>query len=136
MPSTRKKPAASSKPFAKKIHLGPDTELAVLNGPPEVASLIGELPARCEVTTKLPAAPQLVLLFALNSKELRKELPKVARRLGEESVLWIAYPKGGSGVETDLDRDVLFELLKQRGLRAVSQVALDATWSAMRFMQA
>jgi hypothetical protein len=136
MPTTKKKPAASDKPFAQKVHLEPDTEVAVLNGPPEAASLVGELPARCTVTTKLPAKPQFVLLFVLDSGELGKQLPKVAKKLGEDSVLWIAYPKGGSGLETDLNRDVLVKLVKKSGLQAVSNVALDETWSALRFERA
>ncbi|MGC4121683.1 MAG: hypothetical protein QM765_45320 [Myxococcales bacterium] len=136
MPKLTKKPVASEKPFAQKVHLKPDTEIAVLNGPPEAASLIGELPARCEVTTKLPPKPQFVLLFVLDSQELGKHLPRVAKKLGEETVLWIAYPKGGSGLATDLNRDVLFKLCKKDGLQAVSNVALDATWSALRFKRA
>lgn len=126
----------TEKTFAQKVRLEPDTELAVLNGPPDVASLIGELPARCEVTTRLPAKPQFVLLFVLDSKELGKQLPKVARKLGDASALWVAWPKGGSGLETDLNRDVLAKRVERSGLKAVSNVALDETWSALRFKRA
>jgi hypothetical protein len=62
-------------------------------------------------------------------------------RLGEAAVaavrpggrLWVAYPKGGSGVTTDLNRDVHWGPLADAGWRPVTQVAIDAVWSALRF---
>ena len=48
---------------------------------------------------------------------------------------WIAYPKAGQ-LETDLNRDILWELLDGKGVRPVRQVALDDTWSALRFRPA
>jgi hypothetical protein len=50
-----------------------------------------------------------------------------------EVKLWIAYPKGGSGVDTDLNRDVGWEPVKDLGLRPVAQVSVDRIWSALRF---
>jgi hypothetical protein len=48
-------------------------------------------------------------------------------------LLWVAYPKGSSGVKTDVNRDRLWQALEPTGWRPVRQVALDETWSAMRF---
>jgi hypothetical protein len=45
---------------------------------------------------------------------------------------WVAYPKAGR-LGTDLNRDVLAAFLSERGARPVRQIALDATWSALRF---
>jgi len=50
-----------------------------------------------------------------------------------EVKLWIAYPKGGAGVDTDLNRDVGWEPILDLGLRPVAQVAVDRIWSALRF---
>jgi len=47
--------------------------------------------------------------------------------------LWFAYPKKTGPVRTDLDRDHGWEPLTQAGLLPVTQVPLDATWSALRF---
>lgn len=133
MPTTKKKPAASQKPFTKKIGLKPDTEIVLLNAPPDAARMIGEFPRGCSLTTKLTAEPGFVLLFVLDSKELGKHLPKVAKKISEGATLWICYPKGGSDLESDLDRDVLRKRVAKAGLTAVSNVAVDETWSALRF---
>ena len=52
--------------------------------------------------------------------------------LAKPAVLWIAYPKAGK-LDTDLNRDVLWKLLDGNGIRPVRQIAIDDTWSAMRF---
>lgn len=47
--------------------------------------------------------------------------------------MWVAYPKTTSGVATDLTRDVGWATMNEAGWGVVSQVAVDATWSALRF---
>jgi hypothetical protein len=48
-------------------------------------------------------------------------------------LLWFAYPKRTGAIRTDLSRDRGWEALTEAGLLPVAQVALDATWSALRF---
>lgn len=36
-------------------------------------------------------------------------------------------------LDTDLNRDILWRHMLKKGVQGVSQVAIDATWSAMRF---
>lgn len=53
-----------------------------------------------------------------------------------DGLLWVCYPKQTAKVETNLNRDILWKLIEPRGLRPVTQIALDATWSALRFRPA
>ena len=46
------------------------------------------------------------------------------------------YPKKRTAAESDLSQDRVGELAVEAGVEAVSQVALDATWSALRFRPA
>ncbi len=50
--------------------------------------------------------------------------------LGSRPVLWVAYPKGN---RADINRDSLWRLVAPFGLRPITQVAIDETWSALRF---
>ena len=50
--------------------------------------------------------------------------------LGRPSAFWIAYPKGN---RADINRDSLWPILSAYGMRPISQVAIDDTWSALRF---
>jgi hypothetical protein len=78
----------------------------------------------------------VVQLFARNAAELDKHLPKATTALQGSGLLWICYPKGGVRAGTDLNRDLLWQRLQPHGLTGVSLVAIDATWSAMRFRRA
>jgi len=73
-------------------------------------------------------------LFVHDAQQVRDWLPKVIPLLAEDAVFWIAYPKQSSKVKTDINRDSLFTLVSDNSpYRAVSNVAIDGTWSALRF---
>ena len=82
-----------------------------------------------------PGAADAVVAFARNRAELDSVAAPVieAARLGK--LAWIAYPKAGK-LGTDLNRDILAALLTERGVQPVRQVAIDDTWSALRFRPA
>lgn len=47
--------------------------------------------------------------------------------------LWLCYPKQTGNLETDLNRDSGWESIKELDLLPVTQIAIDSTWSALRF---
>jgi hypothetical protein len=114
-----------------KLQIKPGQLVAVLAGPGDVPPLVtpdANPPAD-------PGAAGAVIAFARNRAELDSvAAPAVeAARLGK--LAWIAYPKAGK-LGTDLNRDVLAALLSARGVQPVRQVAIDETWSALRFRPA
>lgn len=48
-------------------------------------------------------------------------------------LLWFAYPKRTGAIPTDITRDHGWDALAEAGFLGVAQVALDGTWSALRF---
>ncbi len=76
------------------------------------------------------------VLFVGSSADLAARWPAFERALTGGKAMWICYPKTSSKVVTDLSRDRGWELVAQAGYEAVSQVAVDTTWSAMRFRPA
>jgi hypothetical protein len=52
-----------------------------------------------------------------------------------DRIAWLAYPKGGQR-GTDLNRDILWKHMLGKGVQGVRQVAIDDTWSALRFRPA
>jgi putative transposase len=49
-------------------------------------------------------------------------------QLARPEVLWVAYAKGN---RTDLNRDSLWPILGEHGLRPVTQVSIDQMWSSL-----
>lgn len=75
-----------------------------------------------------------VQLFVKNSEEVKDWLPKTLPLLKDDAIFWITYPKQSSKVKTDINRDSLFKLVQELSpYRAVSNVAVDEKWSALRF---
>ena len=122
--------------LAAKLQIKPGQSLAVLNAPEGMlATLATALP---EITVSMGAAGRAnsVLLFVHSLAETGRLLGCAIEAVGRDGLLWIAYPKGSSGVTTDLNRDRLWEAVEPSGWRPVRQVALDEVWSAMRFRPA
>lgn len=76
---------------------------------------------------------EFVQLFVSNRQELIDWLPKVFSSLKEDALFWITYPKQTSKIKTDINRDIIFEILQnETDYRVVSNVAVDEKWSALR----
>ena len=85
-----------------------------------------------------PPAPEIapvdVLLgFAARSADVAVLLDALLPRYLGGRRLWLAYPKKSGAIRSDLTRDKGWEALAARDLLPASLVALDETWSALRW---
>jgi hypothetical protein len=127
--------------LAKKLQLKPGQRLRALHAPegfeadaPEAGGgdagpAGGSAPAAADA----PAPATLVFVTTFAEAEERVE-PAVEAALADD-LAWVAYPKAGQ-LGTDLNRDSLAAFMTARGVRPVRQVAIDDTWSALRFRPA
>ncbi|MDI1435410.1 YdeI/OmpD-associated family protein [Polyangium sorediatum] len=120
-------------PLSKKLQIKPNARVLVLGAPEGRAALLDPLPEGASVGRAARGAFDVVLLFVEKAKELEKGGPKAISAVREGGVLWVAYPKKSSKVETDLTRDVGWKVIEEAGWGGVAQVAMDETWSALRF---
>jgi hypothetical protein len=77
-----------------------------------------------------PGEARTALVFADDARSLRQVLTAHRDRLAQPEVFWVAYPKAN---RADLNRDTLWPVLGDYGMRPISQVAVDDVWSALRF---
>lgn len=106
--------------LAGKLQLKDGEPIRLLNTPPE---LVLDVPVSATATA--------VLAFAYDQTDLAKCRPAL-EAAQQDHLAWIAYPKAGR-LGTNLNRDKLWDLLKGQGIRPVRQVAINDTWSALRF---
>ena len=78
-------------------------------------------------------AIDIILLFVRDKSDLAMRLPSTLSRLREGGVLWLAWPKQSSGVDTDLTRDRIRKLGCAAGVEAGRVITIDKTWAGMRF---
>lgn len=119
--------------LSRKLQLKSDHNALVLCMPEGYLKQLGEDGKRAETTPTPGVEYDFVQVFVKNRRELDDCLPKALSAVVFDGLLWICYPKQSSGVETDLNRDILLKLIEPTGWRPVSQVAIDEVWSAMRF---
>jgi hypothetical protein len=128
-------------PMAKKLRLAPEHRVAVLNAPDGYLAQLTPGPADMTTDLQPNQAYDAVLLFVKDIEELRRRGPAAIRATKANGLLWITYPKGGQAAGmTDLPatpwwmrRDVLGEITSETGYKPVAFVAVDDTWTALRF---
>lgn len=93
-------------------------------------------PPGFELTSPPPRpGEEALLVFVKDRAALRRQLANIVSSALADRLTWVAYPKGGQ-LGTDLNRDSLAELLQREGAQPVTQISIDATWSALRFRPA
>lgn len=116
-----------TKSIAEKLLVKPNT--TVWASHPDRAALIGPFPEGVRMASS-PHEASTAVVFADSADDLRQILGAHRDDLGAPSVLWVAYPKAN---KADINRDTLWPILAEYGMRPISQVAIDDTWSALRF---
>ncbi len=123
----------ASPAVARKLLLKPGHKAWVLNAPNGYVESLDPLPEGVELSATAPAECDFVQLFVRDSAELEQLLPQAVASCKPDGLLWVCYLKGGKRAGTDLNRDVLWAKMGERGLTGVTLVAIDGDWSAMRF---
>ena len=70
-----------------------------------------------------------VLLFAHNQAELSDRFLPAAQVLKPPGMIWIAFPIGSSGQQSDLTRDRGWDVVQQADLKWINLISLDDDWS-------
>lgn len=119
----------ADKTIADKMYLKTARSLAVLNGAVH-PGMVAQLPQ--EMMAENDQKADVVLIFALNQKELDQWWPQGLERLGEKGSLWVAFLKQSAPKATDISRDSIFAYAKEHGVTGVALISMDADWSAVR----
>jgi hypothetical protein len=99
--------------LTKKLQIRQGITLLIINSPDEFKSQFSELKFDSEKSKKKSVLYDYLHIFVNNKSDLEKFFPAHFKLLKEDGLLWISYPKGTSGVKSDLNRDILWELLKK-----------------------
>lgn len=117
----------------KKMYFKPGFKVLIANAPDNMEAILGDTSSIA--ITKNEAEPyQGMLLFVKNSRELEEILATYGLKI-KEQVVWIAYPKKNSGIETDLKMEKWKELELYK-LSPCGSAALNEVWTALRIKPA
>jgi hypothetical protein len=125
----------SKRSLADKLGIKAGTRVVALQAPPTYAALLGPLPGGASLHSRLRASSGFIHRFARRRNELAADFPRLAQALTDQGTLWISWPKQGSGVDTDLDENIIREIGLAQGLVDVKVCAVDEVWSGLKFVR-
>jgi hypothetical protein len=120
--------------IAQKLRIRENDTLLTLHAPETFGSTLTGLPDQVKIITSGKSFNQLHW-FVINRAQLEKEMNKVLGMLKEQELVWVYYPKGGSGLQTDLTRDKGWDCLmaEKDRLTWLTLISFDSTWSVFGF---
>ena len=125
----------SGTPLVIKLGFKEGFRAGLVNPPTEFESELAPLPNDVSISVGILTKPlDLILLFADSQKTLKREFPKLARKLSPNGMLWIAWPKRASGVATDLSDNSVRDIGLAAGLVDVKVCAVNDVWSGLKFV--
>lgn len=113
--------------LAKKLKLKPNLKAAVIHAPEDYVETLRHDTA---LSPTLRGKFDWIQIFVRNKAELDELAPRATKALRPESILWIAFPKGSSKIQTDLTRDKGWESLQALDLKWITLVSVNEAWSA------
>lgn len=119
--------------LAQKLQIKPGAIVALINAPNGMAKSLDPLPEGTKLVTRAKSSLEAAIVFCIDQGDIDKYALKAAQDIKPDGLLWLCFPKGSSGVNSDISRDKGWEELSKLGLRPVRAVSIDDTWSTLRW---
>jgi hypothetical protein len=125
----------SGTPLPQKLGIKPGMSIAILEAPPEIEAILGELPDGVTISHRLTGHRDLVLIFITRQADLAARVPALTSAIAPNGMVWVAWPKRASKIETDMTEDVIREIvLPSSDLVDVKVCAIDHVWSGLKLV--
>jgi hypothetical protein len=124
----------SGTPLAKKLGIGAETTVSVVNEPDGFRDLLAPLPDGVELRSDLRGQADVVVFFTTSRAEFTRRIGAAGRSIFPAGGLWIAWPKRASKVPTDMTEDVVREVALPLGLVDNKVCAISEVWSGLRIV--
>ena len=131
----------STTPLPKKLGISAGDLVAFRAAPDTFPETLGELPDGVTVRSRVgvprnASAHRLdvIVAFFTRRSEFERQLPKLMEAVDVDGGLWISWPKGSSGVPTDITEDVVRDVGVERGMVDNKVCAIDEVWSGLRLV--
>ncbi len=114
----------------KKLRFDSDKKALIVNAPQSYLNLLDGITFDTE--GKENTKYDFIQVFGYQQDELEKNVKAVGDFVNYDCLFWACYPKGTAKIKSNIKRETVWVALELIGLQAVSQIAIDETWSALR----
>jgi hypothetical protein len=119
----------SGTPLARKLGFKDGMRVVYVNAPEGFAVEGIEEPR-----ARLAKDTDLIVCFVKARRDLERRLAALRRAIEPDGMLWVAWPKRASGVQTDMTEDVVRDVALPTGLVDTKVCAIDEVWSGLRLV--
>lgn len=124
----------SGKPLGEKLGLRPGMSVAVVSAPDAYLEWLGPLPDETQISDVLQSSHDLVHVFVTDRSLLGSSIPLLKGSIVQNGSVWVSWPKKNSGVESDLDENVVRQIGLAAGMVDVKVAAVSHIWSGLKFV--
>lgn len=125
-------PDYSHRPLIKKLGIKPGMRACLIQPPPYYNELTGPMPEDVSVSG-LEGMLDFIHYFSMGAAELSADFPRLKAHLDKKGMIWISWPKGKSGVKTDLNGNIVRQIGLDTGLVDIKVCSVDEVWSGLKF---
>lgn len=122
----------SGRSLVKKLGIKAGMRVGLVNAPDGFQETLGELPTDVALETRTGPDLPLQMWFVRSLDELEAGIEGIAAQV-ERGSLWIAWPKKGSSLASDVGEPAVRACGLDAGLVDYKICSIDATWSGLLF---
>jgi hypothetical protein len=123
----------SGTPLVKKLGIKEGFKILIVHAPEDFDTQL-ELREDVTVSVKARKPYDFVLFFTKSQQELEKEFSRYSAKLTPAGMLWVSWPKKTSGVQSDLNENIVRDIGLAKGMVDVKVCAIDDVWSGLKFV--
>jgi hypothetical protein len=123
----------SGTPLVKKLGIKADDRLALVGAPEGFEKELVGLPKTVTAVSHRAEA-DVAIVFAQSFAEFQKRFAAASQRMTTAGMIWAAWPKKASGIETDLVESKVRDFGLSIGLVDIKVCAVNETWSGLKFV--
>ena len=122
----------SGTPLLKKLGIKPNDKLKIIGAPDGYWDWVSPLPEG--VSTSGTKNLNFIHLFVQKRKLFEKELPGLQKKITQDGMIWVSWPKKSAKLDSDLDENIIRDFALKNKLVDVKVCAVSEVWSGLKLV--
>jgi hypothetical protein len=123
----------SSTPLIRKLGIKEGFTVCFVNAPPQFHKAL-LLPDGIHEVKEPNVSCDVIHVFTERCDDMQRQVIRCKKKLKQNGMLWISWPKKASRVKTDLSENEIRNFALQNGLVDVKVCAVDDVWSGLKLV--
>jgi len=122
----------SATPLVKKLGIKPNDKLKIVDEPEGYWDWVSPLPDG--ISTSGTKGFNFIHLFVQKRKAFEKDLLALAKKMDQDGMIWVSWPKKSAKMDSDLDENIIRDLALKNKLVDVKVCAVSDVWSGLKLV--